>query len=189
MIYGKTGKDFTLFASCDIVYLKTHAKGFVTSAALVKNNVHIHVTQIKSEGHQYLEFLQKGYYILYPEGLFTISYDNINISKYNNEQRKTFYACNRFLVAPEVMDTDILLLDIDCLIIQHIDPPDADIGIFYRPDVVYPEWKGEAGKVAAGVVYVNKDHIDFLSYTRDFISTHKMEWFEDQVVLKRAYEN
>lgn len=189
MIHGKTGNDFTLFASCDIVYLKDHAKGFVTSAALAKNNVHLHVTQIKEEGHKYLEFLQEGYKILYPEGTCTTSYDNIDLGKYTKQERRTFYACNRFIVAPEVMQADILLLDVDCFIMQHIDPPDADIGIFYRPNVDYKEWNGEAGKVAAGALYVGIDHKDFLKFASDFITSNRMEWFVDQVGLKRAYDN
>jgi hypothetical protein len=187
MIHGNTGKDFTLMASCDEKYLLDHAKGFVTSAALAKNNVHLHVTNPKARVHQYLEFLGKGYAILYPEGIYTTSFDQLDINHLSGEYRKTWYACNRFLVAADVMQTDILLLDIDCLIMKHIDNIDSDIGLFLR-DEEYKEWDGEAGKVAAGAVYINQNHKDFLFVVKDFIENNKKHWFVDQVALKRAYE-
>jgi len=188
MIYGKTGTEFTLMAACDEKYLIHHAKGFTASAAIAKNNVHLHVTNPTERGHKYLEFLGAGYEILHPDGVFTTSYDTIDISIYKRiEYLKTFYACNRFLVAADVMQADMLLVDIDCFIMKHIDNIDADVGLFLR-DEKYKEWNGEAGKVAAGVVYVNKNHKDFLEPVKEFIDNNKKHWFVDQVALKRAYE-
>jgi len=189
MIYGKTSTDFTLMAACDEKYLLDHAKGFTSSAALAKNNIHLHVTNPTDKGLKYLEFLSAGYNILYPEGKCTTSYDTIDISLYKRtEYKKTFYACNRFLVAADVMQADILLLDIDCFIMKHIDNIDADIGLYLRTGNIYKEWNGEAGQVAAGVVYIKKEHKDFLHVVKDFIDNNKKHWFVDQVALKRAYE-
>lgn len=188
MIYGETTDKFTIFTSCDPVYLKEHAKGLVTSCALNKNNVHIHVTNPKDYDLKYLEYLQAGYNILCPELCMTYSYDTIDLKNYNKEQRKTFYACNRFIVGPEVIKGNCLLLDVDCFIMEHIDPIDADIGLYLRNDK-YPEWGGLAGKIAAGSVYCDYNHLDFLVYTKDFIESNKMLWFVDQVALLKAFEH
>jgi hypothetical protein len=187
MIYGETGKEFSIMASCDANYLHDHAKGLVSSCALAKNNVHIHVTNPTEKEHRYLEYLKAGYTMIYSEGTMTSSYDTIDISKYNNNQKKTFYACNRFIVAPEIVKSDILILDIDCYLMQHIDVLDCDIGLFYRPENNAREWKGLAGKVAAGTLYASKNSLDFIVYAKEFILSNKLDWFLDQVALYESY--
>jgi len=189
MIYGETGTEFSIMASCDGKYLLDHAKGLVSSCALVKNNVHIHVTNPTEKEHKYLEYLKVGYTMMYPDGTMTSSYDTIDISKYNNNQKKTFYACNRFIVAPDIVKSDVLILDVDCYLMQHIDPLDCDIGLFLRENLVEKEWNGLCGKVAGGILYCSKDNLDFLTQARDFILSNKLDWFLDQVALYEAYKN
>jgi len=187
MIHGETGKEFCILASCDAKYLYDHAKGLVSSCALAKNNVHIHVTNPTDKEHQYLEYLKVGYSMMYSEGNMTTSYDTIDISKYNNNQKKTFYACNRFIVAPEIVKSDVLILDVDCYLMQHIDPIDCDIGLFYRPNENHKEWGGLAAKVAAGVLYSSKNSLDFFTYVKEYILSNKLNWYVDQVALYKAY--
>lgn len=187
MIYGNTTDEFTIFASCDNVYLKDHSKGFVTSCALAKNNVHIHITNPTEDSFKYLEYLKTGYSLLYPEGSMTTSYDTIDISTYTAKQRRTFYSCNRFMVLNQVVNCDILILDIDCLVMKHIDNLDCDIGLFLREDLMVKEWQGLAGKVAAGAVYINKNHLDFIDHVSNFINSNSMIWYLDQVALYDAF--
>jgi hypothetical protein len=117
----------------------------------------------------------------------TTSYDTIDISKYNNNQKKTFYACNRFIVAPEIVKSDILILDIDCYLMQHIDVLDCDIGLFYRPNETCKEWEGLAGKIAAGALYASKNSLDFIVFAKEFILSNKLDWYLDQVALYESY--
>ena len=187
MIYGETSTEFCILASCDAKYLYDHAKGLVSSCALAKNNVHIHVTNPTDKEHEYLKYLKAGYSMMYPEGIMTTSYDTIDISKYNKEQRKTFYACNRFIVAPDIVKSDILILDVDCYLMQHIDPLDCDVGIFYRPNESNKLWKGLATKVAAGILYCSKNNLDFLQNVKNFIMNNKLDWYLDQVALYAVY--
>jgi hypothetical protein len=189
MIYGETGVDFTIFASCDNIYLKDHSKGFVTSCALAKNNVHIHVTNPTEDSLKYLEYLKTGYEQLYSNGLMTTSYDTLDISNYNLKQRKTFYTCNRFIVLPSVIKCDVLILDVDCLVMKHIDNLECDVGLFLRKELVVKEWNGLAGKVAAGAVYISKRNLDYIEHVSNFISNNNMNWYLDQVALYDAYLN
>jgi len=189
MIYGETGKEFSIMASCDANYLHDHAKGLVSSCALAKNNVHIHVTNPTEKEHRYLEYLKAGYTMIYSEGTMTSSYDTIDISKYNNNQNKTFYACNRFIVAPDIVKSDVLILDVDCYLMQHIDPLDCDIGLFLRKELTVKEWNGLAGKVFAGAVYSSKNSLDFITYAKDFILSNNLDWYLDQVALYESYKN
>jgi hypothetical protein len=189
MIYGQTGDSFTIFASCDNVYLKDHGKGFVTSCALAKNNVHLHITNPTEDTIKYLEYLKNGYQTLNDQNLFTTSYDTIDVSTYTTKQRKTFYACNRFIVAADVIKCDVLILDIDCLVMKHVDNLECDVGLFLREDRVEKEWKGLAGKTAAGAVYCSIANLDFLNYVKEFIQSNKLDWYIDQVALYKSYLN
>ena len=189
MIYGETGNDFTIFASCDHVYLKDHGKGFVASCALAKNNLHLHVTNPNTDTFKFLDYLKSGYKMLYADGNVTTSYDTMDISKYNTKQRRTFYACNRFIVASQVIKCDVLILDIDCLIMKHVDNLECDIGLFLREDRVEKEWKGLAGKTAAGALYCSRLNLDFLEHAKDFILNNKLDWYIDQVALYKSYLN
>ena len=188
MIYGETSTEFCIMASCDAKYLYDHAKGLVSSCALAKNNVHIHVTNPTDKEHGYLEYLKAGYSMMYSEGIMTTSYDTIDISTYNKEQQKTFYACNRFIVAPDIVKCDVLILDVDCYLMEHIDPIDCNIGLFLRENLIVKEWKGLAGRVAAGALYCSINHIDFMLYVKNFILNNKLDWFLDQVALYKAYK-
>lgn len=189
MIYGQTSDKFCLLTSCDSKYLLDHARSFVASAALANNNIHLHIIHPSVDDNIYLDKLKIAYSTIYPQGIFTSSYDNIDIKRYDKEQRKTFYSCNRFLVAPTIIKSNCLILDIDSLIIEHINEFTADVGLVLRPDNNYKDWNGLAGKVAAGAVYININHIDFLDYTKKFIETNELKWFVDQVALLKSYEN
>jgi hypothetical protein len=194
VIIGNTTEKFTIFAACDSKYLLDHAKGFITSCALAKNNVHLHVTGPSQNDHKYLSFLSKGYKILSPETDMTTSYDDFDVSAYSPAQRKTFYACNRYMVAPDVVKCDVLILDIDCFIMSNIEPFKADVGIFFRGGTDGKDkWEREGNLLAAGALYVAKNHLDFIIYTKniiqEYIDKQEIRWFLDQVALIRAYKN
>lgn len=193
MIIGTTTEEFTIMAACDSVYLRDHAKGFITSCALAQNNVHIHVTNPSEEDNKYLQFLCEGYKILYPEGHMTTSHDNMDTSSFTKSERRTFYACNRYIVVPDVVKCNVLILDIDCFVMSNIVPFEEDVGLYLRKPIGNDKWEIEGNKLAAGAVYVNKNHLDFIGYTKevilDHISRREMRWFLDQLALIRAYDH
>ncbi|NBP59166.1 hypothetical protein EBU71_21965 [bacterium] len=167
MIYGETTEEFTIFAACDSVYLWDHGKGFVCSCALAKNNVHIHVSSASGKDRKYLKFLEEGYKILYPDGHFTSSYDEVDLGGKNAQERKTYFACNRF----------------------YIEPFDGDVGLFFRERRKDASpWNEEGNLVAAGAVYCSKHHLDFFSKVKEIINENDFKWFLDQVALIRAYQ-
>ena len=186
MIIGNTTEEFTIMAAGDSVYVGEYAKGLVCSCALNQNNVHIHITNPTEKDHDYLNYLNKGYNKLHPDGKFTSSYDQIDISKLSKEARKTFYACNRFIVADKVAKADILILDLDCYLRQHIDPLDCDVALFHR-EPKGQGWEQLGTHIAAGAVFCRLDHIDFLTETARILNEHKLEWLADQVALYEAY--
>lgn len=189
MIYGETTEEFTIFAACDSVYLWDHGKGFVCSCALAKNNVHIHVSSASGKDRKYLKFLEEGYKILYPDGHFTSSYDEVDLGGKNAQERKTYFACNRFLIADQVIKCDVLILDIDCFLMSHIEPFDGDVGLFFRERRKDASpWNEEGNLVAAGAVYCSKHHLDFFSKVKEIINENDFKWFLDQVALIRAYQ-
>jgi len=186
MIIGNTTEDFTIMAAGDSVYVGEYAKGLVCSCALNQNNVHIHVTNPTEKDHDYLNYLNKGYLKLYPNGKFTSSYDLIDISKLSKESRRTFYACNRFLVADKVAKGDILILDLDCYLKQHIDPLYCDVALFQR-EPKGENWERLGTHIAAGAVFCKYMHLDFLTETAKIITDLEMKWLADQVALYEAY--
>lgn len=192
MIYGETTNKFTLMAGCDRVYLYQHAKSLVVTAALAKNNLHLHVTNPLEEDLKYLETLKNGYSMLSSSTVMTTSYDTIDISNLSDLERKTFYSCVRFIVAPEVVKGDVLIVDVDCFILKKINNFDVDVGLFFRKDkrtdYVDPFWKVKVKRLMAGIVYVNYKHMDFLHFVRDFIQTNERRWYADQVGLIKAHK-
>lgn len=189
MIIGQTSKEFSLLTSCDSKYLHDHAKEYITSCALSKNNVHLHVTNPSDNDMCYMNILKIGYNIINPQGIMTLSSDKIDISNLNEEAKRVFFSCNRFIVAPYIMNGDVLITDVDCIIMNHIDPIESDIGLYLRdslPGTV--GWEKEGTRVAAGAVFCSQSSKSFLQDVSKIILENDMRWFIDQVALYRVYQ-
>jgi hypothetical protein len=194
MIIGNTTQEFTILAACDPIYLRNYTKGLVVSSALAANNLHLHVTNPEKNDLNYLNYLKLGYDLLAKNSTMTISHDMIDISSFNDDEKRTFYACNRFIVAPQVVKGDVLILDVDSLIMQPIEKPKGDVGLFFRKDTKtinqnHKHWGKLGKKIMAGAVYCSYDKLEFLQYVKNFIETNEYIWLLDQVALFRAYEH
>lgn len=193
MIYGNTTENFTLLASCDSVYLMNYSKGLVASSALAGNNLHIHVTNPNESDLKYLEYLKAGFKSLNNTEVMTTSYDTLPIAHLDPTQKIVFYSSNRFIVAPEIARGDLLIIDIDSLIMNHIENIEQDIGLFFRTGPVIhkgvPYWGKKAKRVMAGSVFCKFKNIEFLKDVKNFINQNEMIWHVDQVALLLTYKH
>lgn len=194
MIIGNTTEEFTLLAACDGVYLWKYSKGLVASSALAGNNLHLHVTNPSELDLKYVDYLKEVYKNLsIKKSSITSSYDTLPIAHYTEDQKRCFYACNRFIVAPEIVKGDVLILDIDSLILRRIDNFREDIGLYFRTGAVIhtgvPHWGKKAKRVMAGSVYCKFKNLDFMKDVKEFILRNEMIWHVDQVALWMAYKN
>lgn len=192
MIYGETGKDFTIMAVCDSIYLQRYSLGLVVSGAIHSNNIHLHVTNPSEIDNQYLLYLKKVFESLNTKNLFTTSFDTLDISNLNSDEKKCFYTYCRLLVAKSISRCDILILDIDSLIMKPIIKPNSDIGIFLRKDgkekVSQKPWGTLGRKVLAGIIYCSQNNLDFFDYMQNTIEAGPKIWGLDQVALYHAYK-
>lgn len=189
-IIGERPRSFCLFTSCDSKYLKDHAQAYITSCAKSQNNVHLHVVNATIEDWTHMQILKIGYEILFPSGEMTISAEDTDINNLSQEQKRTYYACNRFVVTGSVLSAPMMITDIDCLIMKHIEPLETDIGLFLRePLPGVNEWEKQGSKVAAGVVYATPKSKEFLEITAKIILGNELRWFLDQAALNASYEH
>lgn len=192
MIIGNTTEEFTLLAACDSVYLRKYSKGLVASSALAGNNLHLHVTNPSESDLKYIDYLKAAYKSLSASHVMTSSYDTLPIAHLNDDEKRCFYACNRFIVAPEIVRGDVLIIDIDSLIMYHVENLREDIGLYFRTgDVIrsgVPPWGKKAKIIMAGSVYCKLKSMDFIRTARDFINQKEMVWHVDQVALWISYK-
>ena len=189
-IIGERPRKFCLFTSCDPKYLRDHARAYISSCAKAGNNVHLHVINASVNDWTYMQILKIGYKHMYPSGEMTVSSEDTDLSSISQEQKRTYYACNRFIVASSVITQPMLITDIDCLIMKHIDPLETDLGIFLRePLPGVNDWEREGSRVAAGAVFVKETAKDFLESVAQIILDNELRWFLDQTALSISYQH
>ena len=189
-IIGERPRKFCLFTSCDPKYLRDHARAYISSCAKAGNNVHLHVINASVNDWTYMQILKMGYKHMYPSGEMTVSSEDTDLSSISQEQKRTYYACNRFIVASSVITQPMLITDIDCLIMKHIDPLETDLGIFLRePLPGVNDWEREGSRVAAGAVFVKETAKDFLESVAQIILDNELRWFLDQTALSISYQH
>ena len=109
MINVKTFGDYptgdVLFASCDSKYFMEHGPAFMQSANKYKQNLHIHVVNPTDQVRDIKDKCEKF------ENL-TFSGEQTNL---DGIDERTYYACNRFIVAPYVLQyaNKAMILDVD----------------------------------------------------------------------------
>ncbi len=152
-----------VMASCDQAYLESHAPAFVASNAIAGNSIHIHLMQqptMRQVNIAKLTSLKLRYNALARGTHMTFSIETLNIPKgVNSETLRTYYASNRFLVAPQLLSTGcaMYLSDIDSIFMSKMEKLDSDVGLFLReslPGTV--GWEALGTKVAAGLVYYSR---------------------------------
>jgi hypothetical protein len=131
-----------------------------------------------------------GYKLMFPSGEMTISSEDTDLSRISDEHKRTYYACNRFIVASSIITQPMLITDIDCLIMKHINPLETDLGIFLRePLPGVNDWEREGSRVAAGAVFVKETAKEFLEGAAQIILDNEWRWFLDQNALSVSYQH
>lgn len=165
-----------IVASTDSIYFLEHGQAFVNSCRKQENYPHIHIINPTTQAHSLAEKLKVDY-----------TFENtINVSK-------TYYACNRFLVAPQLLSKQVklLILDIDCYMNKHFEFFDnhINLGLYIRKPLAPNGWTNRGTKVAAGIVYLTEKARAYIELVNILLQDLGIEkWFVDQVALYEAWE-
>ena len=169
-----------LMCSCDSVYFNDFATPLAYSAAAHGNRMHIHVMEPTEEDRAKFALLKEDI------GELTISEET------GGPANREYYSCNRFIIAPYLLQqgaNKLLIIDADCLIMDKMEFPDADLGLFLRePWENHNEWETLASHVAAGMVLYTQESINFAMEVSQALTQNKLIWFIDQVALWKTYE-
>lgn len=186
MIYGELPTTGAVFAACDSKYFMDHAGPFLYSASENGFNVHIHVVNPTNEVLSYAAILSST-----SQTHTTFTFHDADLSKLSDEERRAYYACARFQVAPHILRfaERLLVLDIDCLVMRPFEFPNKPIGYFPRESLPGTTgWEAEGTKVAAGAVYFGKHATaqKICTAIGQAIDQLPLQWFNDQIALSHA---
>jgi len=192
MYYGDIPDSFTALASCDSDYLYVHAPALAASCALSDNKLHLHVINASQKDWAFMQKLRLCAQKLSGRVNMTLSSEDTDLSTLSKEEARTYYACNRFLVAQQLLElgsASMFISDVDSLFMRHVDEPDADIGLFLRdPLPGVTGWEAEGTRIAAGAVYYNKNRAKvFAAEVSNIIMLGQLRWFLDQYALSTSY--
>ncbi|MEK9697511.1 MAG: hypothetical protein VW270_17230 [Candidatus Poseidoniales archaeon] len=181
--YGEVPMEPVVVAACDANYFMKFAPAFVESISQNTNHAtHIHVVNPTDEVFALATYLNT-------RGKVTYSFNDDDLSEYTSEQKRAYYASLRFRVAPFILHSakQIMILDIDCMVMENFDFPEKPVGYFPReplPGTV--GWEQEGTKCAAGCVYFHRDAGNVCSAVSDTLSGLELKWFNDQIALNHV---
>ncbi len=192
----ETPDRLCVMASCDAAYLESHGPAFVASNALVSNSIHVHLMEqpsMRQISLAKLNSLRLRYNAIASGSRMTFSIETLQVPKgISSEMLRTYYASNRFMVAPRLLQPGaaMYLSDIDSIFLAKMKRLDVDIGLFLRdslPGTV--GWEELGTKVAAGLVYYSgsEGSREFANKVYNNLNTNGLVWFTDQVSLYQAY--
>lgn len=185
-MYGEMPTSPVVFAACDSKYFLEHAAPLIYSASEVgKKDVHVHIVNPTDEAISLAGVLNAT-----TKQRVTYTYNDMEFPDWTPEMIRAYYASLRFLVAPHILQTcgAMLILDIDCMVMQEFDYPTKPIGFFPReslPGTV--GWEAEGTKVAAGAVYYHKNAFEVAAGVADELSKLPLQWFNDQIALSNTF--
>ena len=146
-----------LFTSCDSSYFHSHATTLIASASAARNDVHVHV--VNPDENVFLRMRD----VVEQETNITVSFSYEETDLEPAVDRSTYYACNRFLVAEQILDEvdRLLVIDTDCLLMRNFEfPVSKDLGLFTRESAPGTNgWVHLGTKVAAGIVFLTQDRL------------------------------
>jgi hypothetical protein len=173
-IYGELPKQPCIYAACDSNYFIEHGPAFVYSADNVNKPVHIHVINPTKDAIALAGVLNATTKIN-----ITYTFHDV-IEPTDKDQRRTLYACIRFLCLPQILQSakKVMTLDIDCLLMKPFDFPAKGIGYFPRE-----KSKSKEMKVAAGALYFDSSEITVAKSIQAEIKKIPLKWFADQIAL------
>lgn len=183
--YGEVPQGQVFFAACDANYFKKFAPAFVSSiSSNSSTNIHIHVINPDDEVLALACYLNSRV----PQHV-TYTFEDADLSQYSSEQKRALYASLRFLVAPFLLSyaDQLLILDIDCMVMQNFEFPAMPVGYFPReplPGTV--GWEAEGTKCAAGCVFLDKSAMNIATAISETLSGLETKWFNDQIALNHV---
>lgn len=181
--YGEVPQGDVVFAACDANYFMKFAPAFVES--VVKNthyNVHIHVINPDQKVFALASYLTT-------RGKVTYTFQDTDVSPFGDEPKRALYASLRFFVAPFILSQveRLLILDIDCLVMEDFEFPKKPVGYFPRePLEGTVGWEQEGTKCAAGCVYFHKDALNVVNAICETLEGMPLRWFNDQIALNHV---
>lgn len=183
---------FKLYASCDPVYLRDHAPALMASAAKANNNLHIHIINGGGEEVRFMDGLRQKWEKM-TDAALSYTWDKQFAIGMTPAENRTIFACDRFVSASVLIDNhkeDFLIIDTDCLVMNHIEPiVDDQIGLFLREPLPGTQgWENAGSRVAAGAVFVSKECGPFLDKVAARIKKGPLAWFLDQVAINEVYQ-
>jgi hypothetical protein len=185
-MYGEMPTSPVVFAACDSKYFLDHAAPLIYSASEIgKKDVHVHIVNPTDEAISLAGVLNAT-----TKQRVTYTYNDMEFPDWTPEMIRAYYASLRFLVAPHILQTcnAMLILDIDCMVMNEFDYPAKPIGYFPReslPGTV--GWEAEGTKVAAGAVYYHKNAFEVAAGVADELSKLPLQWFNDQIALSKTF--
>ena len=186
--YGEVPTSPVVMAACDSKYFMKFAPAFI--ASIVKNtklDIHLHVINPDEEVFALACYLNSRV-----DRRVTYTFQDSDLSKYSDEQKRALYASLRFLIAPYILQNagEILILDIDCLAMQNFKyPQDYSVGYFPRKPLEGTQgWEQEGTKVAAGCVYFDKKAMNVCNAVAETLGSLPLQWFNDQVALNHVFQ-
>ena len=183
--YGEVPQGQVFFAACDANYFKRFAPAFVSSiSSNSSTNIHIHVINPDDEVLALACYLNSRV-----SQHVTYTFEDADLSQYSSEQKRALYASLRFLVAPFLLSyaDQLLILDIDCMVMQNFEFPAMPVGYFPReplPGTV--GWEAEGTKCAAGCVFLDKSAMNIATAISETLSGLETKWFNDQIALNHV---
>ena len=191
-LYGELPAKTCVMAACDSSYLLEHGLAFVKSASDNNKDIHLHVINPTDEALAFSCVLQG-----IAETTLTFTYNDFKFTdKWSNDNKKSLYACLRFLIAPTILKSiqnsgSLTILDIDSIIMSDFKIPATKI-IGYFPREPLPGtvgWEREGTKVAAGAIYYRKESrsLEVAERVAREIETMPMQWFVDQIALNKVF--
>lgn len=193
--YGEVPSSPAIMAACDSLYFMKFAPAFVGSIAKNTNfNIHLHVVNPTDEVLALACYLNSRV-----ENRVTYTFNDLDLTTLGKDFKvsdvstrpevRAYYASLRFLVAPYILQhaSQLLILDIDCMVMTDFDFPKKPVGYFPReplPNTV--GWEQAGTQCAAGCVYFHKDALNVCNAVADTLGGLELRWFNDQIALNHV---
>lgn len=185
-LYGELPTKPVVYAACDSYYFISHAEAFIFSANSAKKDVHIHCINPTQEVYTMAILIANSVSVN-----VTYSFSDYDLSGMDDETKRTYYACARFLYLPYILQEakNVLTLDIDCVILKDFKFPTKPIGYFPRePLQGTVGWEREGSKVAAGVLYLDRKALNVADEIAKYIRNNPLRWFVDQRAIHETLQ-
>lgn len=183
-MYGEVPTTPVIMAACDSKYFLEHGPAFVYSCSDSGFTNHIHIINPTNEALALAGILRA------KAGGVTYTFEDKDFDGWCWDAERTYYACSRFLVLPTILNSSgsVLVLDIDCMVMESFEFPKTPCGYFPRePLAGTTGWEAEGTRVAAGAVYMDHRSTEIAAAVADYIANNDLKWFADQVALSRVF--